>query len=48
MLCRLKEQSTPDAGIEEFDGIPLNFNYLRSKFYETVEKQIDVVIKHHS
>ena len=41
MLCRLKGQSTPDAGIEEFDDIPLNFNYLRSKFCETVEKKID-------
>ena len=42
MLCRLvKEQSAPDVGREEFDGNPLNFNYFRSLFRETVEKKID-------
>ena len=42
MLCKLiKEQSAPDAGIGEFDGNPLNFNYFRSMFRETVEKKID-------
>ena len=42
MLCKLiKEQSAPDAGIEEFDGNPLNFNYFRSMFRETVEKKIN-------
>ena len=42
MLCRLvKEQSATDVGIEEFDGNPLNFNYFRSFFRETVEKKID-------
>ena len=42
MLCRLiKEQSAPDVGIEEFDGNPLNLNYFRSMFHETVEKKID-------
>lgn len=42
MLCRLvKEQSAPDVGREEFDGNPLNFNYFRSLFRETVGKKID-------
>ena len=42
MLCKLiKEQSAPDSGIEEFDGNPLNFNYFRSMFQETVENKID-------
>ena len=40
--CRLiKEGSAPDVGIEEFDGDPLNFNYFRYMFRETVEKKID-------
>ena len=37
----IKQQSAPDAGIEEFDGNPLNFNYFKSMFHETVEKKID-------
>ena len=42
MLCRIiKEQSAPDVRMEEFDGNPLNFNYFRSIFRETVEKKID-------
>ena len=42
MSCRLIKQLSPaDVGIEEFDGNPLNFNYFRSMFCETVEKKID-------
>ena len=41
-LCKLiKEQSAPDAGIEEFDGNPLNFNYFRSMFRDNIVKKID-------
>ena len=42
MLCRLiKEQSTPDVGIEKYDGNPLNFNYFGSMFHEIIEKKFD-------
>ena len=42
MLGRLiKEHSAPDVGIEGLDGNPLNFNYFRSMFRETVQEQTD-------
>ena len=43
MLCQLvKEQSTPIADIEVFDGNPFHYTYLRSGFREAVEKRIEV------
>ena len=42
MLCKvIKEQSAPNAGTEEFDGNPLNFNYFRSMFRDNIVKKID-------